>query len=633
MRSYLWLLCAATVLICLLFCSACGHQEIRTQPLPSVKISAEEMPHFVEIARQSGIDFKHNNGARGKKYMPETVGSGVAFLDYDNDGWQDILIVNSSNWPEDKEKDHSKQSGSVRAGRNIMNPVDTARPDTLHLYHNNRNGTFTDVTREAGLDIEMYGMGVAIGDFDNDGYEDIYTTAIGANHLFRNTLGDKKRAVSSNDPNARGKVSIFQDVTVSAGVPGVPMPGVEMKWKWSASAAWLDYDKDGKLDLFVCQYVKWSPALNKWCGHNGKRGYCPPGTYEGSYCTLYHNEGNGHFRDVSKEMGISKFALGKSFGIAVADYNGDGWPDIAVTNDTWANYLFINDHGKFFKDMGVEAGIATGESGHFKAGMGIDVADWRNDGRFALLTGNFAGESLSLLEQDSKSGKDLLYTDNAQPTGLAEPSLTFLTFGLFFFDYDLDGWQDIFTANGHVDDIVSTYDSMLSFKERPLLYHNQQNGTFAEVGTPSGLTAQVVGRGAAYGDIDNDGDPEIALVNNGGQFHLYRNERKNGNHWVRFRLEGVKSNRDGLGTLIRVKSKGRTQSQYVHSGGSFLSENQRQITFGLGPQDHADEVEIIWPSGIIDHARSIKANQQYLITEGQSVQEDARIHTSEVNKK
>ena len=587
----------------LLVLCGCGHSRgaLETSEKQGAQPVAQQegTVTFVEIARQAGIDFTHDNGAKGKKNMPETVGAGVAFLDYDNDGWQDILIMNSCHWPGDK--------GSR---------------STPHLYHNNRNGTFTDVTKEAGLDVEMYGMGVAAGDFDNDGYEDIYLTAIGPNHLLRNTLGD---------PNRKGP--IFQDVTAQAGVTGIPMPGMELKWKWSASAAWLDYDKDGKLDLFVTQYVKWSPKLNPWCGHNGLRGYCPPGTFEGSYCTLYHNEGNGLFRDVSQEMGIRGGALGKAFGVVVADYNGDGWPDLVVTNDTWANYLFINDKGKRFVEQGAMSGIATGENGHLKAGMGIDTADWRNNGQFALLIGNFANESLSLLETDASAGDTPLFTDNAHTTGIAAPSLTYLTFGLFFFDYDLDGWQDAFTANGHVDDIISTYESMLTFREQPLLFHNQQNGAFKEVGAAAGLMDKVVGRGAASGDIDNDGDLDIALVDNGGKFRLYRNERGNHNHWIRFRMEGVRSNRDGIGALARVTNGTVTQSQMVHSGGSFLSESQRQLTFGLGLHAQADTIEIRWPSGLVDRAQGLKADRQYLITEGRDIREDPRTLHNEVPRK
>ena len=549
-------------------------------------VATSQIVRFSEIAKKAGIDFTHVNGAVGKKNMPETVGSGVAFLDYDNDGWQDILIVNSMNWPGDKPS-HS----------------------TPHLYHNNRNGTFTDVTKESGLEHEIYGMGVSVGDFDNDGYEDVFLTAIGPNHLYRNTLGDKDR---------KGK--IFQEVTETAGVAGVPTPGSKMQWKWSASSAWLDYDRDGKLDLFVTQYVQWSPEGNQYCGHNGVRGYCPPNTYVGTYCTLYHNEGNGKFRDVSDETGISKVSKGKSFGIAVADFNGDGWPDIAVSNDTWANYLFINEGGKKFTERGVESGIAVSELGHYKAGMGIDTADWKNNGKFSLLIGNFTGEGLSLFDKED----DLLFTDSAHPAGMSEPTLLYLTFGLFFFDYDLDGWQDVFTANGHVDDIISSYNSMVSFKERPMLFHNQGNGAFSEVGMPSGLTQAAVGRGVAFGDIDNNGTLDVAMVNNGGKFLLFKNQGGNGNHWIRFRLEGVKSNRSGIGALVRLTRNGVTQSQYVRSGGSFLSESQHQPTFGLGKLDRFDKVEVLWPSGQIDSSGSLKADRNYLITEAKGFSEDPR---------
>jgi hypothetical protein len=543
---------------------------------------------FSEIARQAGIDFKHNNGAAGKKNMPETVGSGVAFLDYDNDGWQDLLLINSTNWPGDR-------------------PANT----TSHLFHNNHDGTFTDVTGQSGLAVPMYGMGVAAGDFDNDGFEDVFITAVGPDHLYRNTLGDSAR---------RAGQPVFEDVTATAGVQGIPMPGTALKWKWSASAAWLDYDKDGKLDLFVTQYVKWSPEHNMWCGHNGVRGYCPPKTYEGSYCALYHNEGQGKFRDVSAETGIRAGPVGKSFGIAVADYNGDGWPDIAVSNDTWSNFLFINDAGKRFTERAVEAGIATDENGQMKAGMGIDTADWRNNGHFAIVIGNFANEGLSLFEQDGQ----LLFTNSAHQVGISDSSLPYLTFGLFFFDYDLDGWQDILTANGHIDDIVATYNSMLTYKERPLLFHNEHGKSFVSSGKECGLSSEAVGRGTAFGDIDNDGDLDVALFNNGGQFLMFRNDGGNQNHWLRLRTEGVKSNRDGIGAVVRVTANGTTQTRFVRSAGSFLSESQRSLTFGLGRSEQADSVEIDWPSGVRETAKSLKSNSQYLAREGEGLRQDPR---------
>jgi enediyne biosynthesis protein E4 len=375
----------------------------------------------------------------------------------------------------------------------------------------------------------------------------------------------------------------------------------------------------------VTQYVKWSPDKNMYCGHNGVRGYCPPKTYEGSYCTLYHNAGDGRFRDVSVQTGIRGGAVGKSFGIAIADFNGDGWPDIAVSNDTWANFLFTNEGGKRFSERGVEAGIAASDDGHYKAGMGIDTADWRNNGKFSLLIGNFSAEGLSLFDSEPTG----LFTDSSHQAGINEPSLLYLTFGLFFFDYDLDGWQDIFTANGHIDDIVATYDSMLTFKERPMLFHNRHDGSFVEVGKQAGLTQTAVGRGAACADIDNDGDLDVALFNNGGRFLLFRNDGGSRNHWLRVRTEGRKSNRDGIGALIKVTQGGITQSQTVHSGGSFLSESQHEPTFGLGSAGSADNVEVVWPSGARDVSGTLKADQQYLVTEGEGFREDPRTTTQE----
>jgi len=553
----------------------------------------EPAVRFVEISEQAGIHFIHNNGATGKKYMPETIGSGVAFLDYDNDGWQDLLFINSTNWPGDK-----------------------SRHSTLKLYRNNGDGTFTDVTRQAGLDIEMYGMGVAVGDYDNDGYEDIYITGIGPNHLFRNTLGD---------PGRKPGQPIFQEVTQQAGVEGVPPPGMPLRWKWSTSAAWLDYDKDGKLDLFVCNYVKWSPKTDIRCGRpDGSKQYCPPESYEGVCCTLYHNEGGGRFRDVSAETGIRSLkTAGKSFGIAVADYNGDGWPDIAVANDTWPNFLFVNQGGKRFVEKGIESGLAEEEGGKAKAGMGIDTADWNNDGKFGLTVGNFTAEGLSLFRNDS-TGSDILFTNVSSQDAIAATSLNYLTFGCLFFDYDLDGRQDLLAANGHIDDLVHLSNTMISYRERPLLYRNLGQGRFEEVGLQAGLRQQVVGRGLAYGDIDNDGDLDVALIDNGGRARLFRNEGGNRHRWIRFRTVGSRSNREGIGALIRVTVGAVTQSQYVHSGGSFLSECQREPTFGLGSAMQADRIEIMWPSGAVDRIGPLAANHQYLVNEGQGAVIDPR---------
>jgi hypothetical protein len=561
MRRLFWLL---VILICTGCPSRIGSVESHLDIKPVV---------FKEVSKDAGIDFLHVNGSRGKKRMPETVGSGLAFFDYNNDDKLDVLIINSTTWQDDP------------------NPIKT----TPKLYENIGNGNFKDSTIGSGLDICLYGMGVAVGDFDNDGWEDIYLTAVGPNHLLKNINGK------------------FTDITQSSGLIGVPPSGINIEHKWSSSAAWLDYDKDGRLDLFVCQYVKWSPEIDPFCGKNGVRGYCPPGTFEGARNTLFHNEGNEKFRDVSKEVGLFDIALGKSFGIAIADYNNDSWPDIAVANDTWANFLLINENGKRFIDKGVESGVAFGENGKAKAGMGIDVADFRNNGQFGMVIGNFSEEGISLFEP--MSGMPSMFENQAQSRGLVTPSLLNVTFATFFFDFDLDGWQDIFATNGHVDDIVNTYKSNLTFKQKPLLFRNKKGTDFLDVTKESLLDFSIVGRGAAYGDIDDDGDLDLGIVDNNGRFLLLRNDGGNQNNWISIKLIGQYSNRDAIGALVQMKAGGITQQRYLHSGGSFLSESQRLLTFGLGKLKKIDEVKIIWPSGRIQILNNLQINKRFTITE------------------
>jgi enediyne biosynthesis protein E4 len=573
--------------ICILLLAGCPASRNAPQTIPSDISSATTSPvRFTEVSHGVGIDFWHVNGGRGRKLMPETVGSGVAFFDYDNDGQLDILVINSTTWQGDP------------------NPVKT----TPKLYRNLGDGKkFEDVTQRAGLAFTTYGMGVAVGDYDNDGFGDIYITSVGPNHLFHN--------------NGNGT---FTDVTQTSGTIGVPLSDTKIENKWSSSAAWLDYDKDGKLDLFVCQYVKWSPEIDPYCGQNGKRGYCPPDNFEGARCTLFHQEATGKFRDVSKETGILDGAIGKSFGIAIADYNKDGWLDIAVANDTWANFLLINDSGKHFTDKGVESGIAFAGSGKAKAGMGIDAADFRNNGQFGLVIGNFAEEGLSLFEP--MEGMPSMFEEKGQDRGVVATSLLNVTFATFFFDYDLDGWQDIFATNGHVDDIVNTYKSMLTFKQQPLLFHNEQGEKFADKTKEAGIAIKIVGRGAAYGDIDSDGDLDVGVVDNNGKFMLLRNDGGNQNYWIRLKLigTGTKCNRDAIGALVKVVAGGITRQQYVHSGGSFLSESEHSLTFGLGKTESIDAIEIHWPDGTIEKHdrkyRALKLNTVYTVTEGQEIE-------------
>jgi enediyne biosynthesis protein E4 len=526
---------------------------------------------FVDITGQAGISFKHNSGAFGKKYLPETMGSGACFIDYDNDGWQDILLVNSVDWP-----DH-KTHKSYPA-----------------LYHNNQDGTFTDVTREAGLWIEMYGMGCAVGDYDNDGFDDIYITAVDGNHLFHDT--------------GRGR---FSDVTQRAGVSN---PG------FATSSIWFDYDNDGKLDLFVLHYVTWSREKDLYCSLDGKnKSYCTPDAYKGESATLYHNLGNGLFEDVTKRAGLDD-PTSKSLGVAMLDYDDDGWMDLFVSNDTQRNKLYHNNHDGTFTESGELVGVAYGESGGTRAGMGTDAGDYEHSGRQGLVVGNFTDEGLTLYRDDGTG----LFSDQSLASGINEPSLNGLTFGSFFFDYNLDGFLDIFALDGHVADDISALRPTLKYAEAPLLFRNDGKGKFTDVTSRMGAALQkaVVGRGAAYADIDNDGDLDLLLTTNNGPARLLRNENGNQYDMLRIKVVGTRSNRDGIGTKITLtNSKGARQFAIVKSGSSYLSQSELPITFGLGKPDPERTVslELVWPSGNKESVANIKTNQSVTIQEGKGI--------------
>lgn len=543
---------------------------------------------FTDVTREAGIDFVHEAGAFGLALYPETIGPGCGFLDFDRDGDQDIFIVNSGRWPH-------------RTGAS-----DSAAALPAHaLYRNDGGGRFQEVGRSLGLLCHSYGQGVCFGDVDNDGFEDVYVTCVGRNILYRNLNGER-----------------FRDITAEAGVGGEA---------WSVSAAFLDYDRDGLMDLFVGNYLDWSPALQDRVARGmgmAKLVRFHPKFFDGVHCRLFRNLGNNRFEDVSRAAGIQQTdwlgqPAAKALGVAIADYNADGWPDIAVANDETADFLFQNRGDGTFDEVGARSGMAYDALGRPRGGMGIHWGDYRNDGVAALAIGNFTGEQAALYRLlDRKRGS---FEDVAVEEGLGLPTVKPVNWGLFFFDYDLDGRLDFFVNNGHVHPPPDAWvdpAQQVAHAQVAQLFWNQGGRWGAAAFIPvdataagSALLAPRIGRGAAHGDYDGDGDLDILLTTNQGSPCLLRNENQTGHRFLRLRLEGRRSNRSAIGTKVRVRSGRTWQRREVTSGSSYASQNELILTFGLGGESRAAEIRIEWPSGAVQRIHNAAADQLMVIVE------------------
>ncbi len=557
-------ICALLFIVLALGCNRAEKvEQQKTQAASGVALS------FTDVTASAGLgEFRHVTGAVGDKWFPESMGSGGGFIDYDGDGWQDVLLVGGGRWAKEK-----------------------AQPaQALWLYRNNGDGSFSNKTNEAGLGkIAEYGFGIAVADYDNDGDQDFYFTTLQSNLLLRN------------------EGSTFVEVGKNANVAGEPT--------WSSSAIFFDADKDGHLDLYVGNYVAWSPEKDLWCTLDGKtKSYCTPELYKGVPGRYYHNNGDGTFTDQTEAAGFAQ-SPGKTLGIAECDFNRDGWPDLVVANDTQRNLLYKNKGNGTFEELAAYSGVAYDENGRARAGMGIDVGVIDNTEAETIFIGNFSKEMIGVYRY---SGNDL-FTDRAAASKIGRPSLMTLTFGLFLFDVDLDGDLDLFTANGHVQEDIEITQDGITYREPPHLFLNDGNGFFSDEAPKVGgvLQQPLVGRGTAYADYDRDGDLDVLITENGGPVHLWRNELSNGNHYLRLRVQGTKTNRDGIGTRFVAKVDTLRMERCIRTGSSFLASLEKVATFGLGASTQADSLLVYWPSGRVDRFHNVAANRELLLVEGE----------------
>jgi hypothetical protein len=525
--------------------------------------------HYTDIRKAAGINFVQDSTESDEKYYLETMGTGVAWIDYDQDGLMDLYFV---------------QAGATDAYK---------PPHPLHsaLYHNNGDGTFTDVTEKAGVGGEgHYGQGVAVGDFDNDGYPDLLVTGYGRAILYHN--------------NGNGT---FTDVTAKAGVAD--------EGQWSTSAGWFDFDKDGWLDLVITNYLQWSPADNPWCGERapGYRSYCNPNNYKGQKTRLFHNNHDGTFTDISDKSGVSA-PESKGMGVVLADFNNDGWPDIAIANDTWPNFLFLNNHDGTFADVSLISGLAASEDGRYEAGMGIDAADVDGDGFLDVYITHLDFE-LNRLYHNNGDGT---FTDATYSSGIGNKAMLLSGVAAKFIDYDNDGWPDIVQANGAMVDNVNLYHSLISYKEPLLMFHNLGNGRFEKLSDSLGtdFVHPIAGRGLATADFFNDGAVGLAVVCRGDFPELLRNDGGNSNHWLEVLLIGTKSNRDGIGAVLKLSSEGLVRIDQAKGGTSYMSASDPRIHFGLGKRSKVDSLVITWPSGQVDKLTNLPTDQIIAVKEG-----------------